>query len=83
VRLREIDWLVWCFAILIALTVALIGWCGYMVWESETSEHYELAKSDWSCTQSSTQTSMVPMLVGKTTIIMPQVSTVCTNYSRR
>jgi hypothetical protein len=82
-KLREIDWPLWCMVGLIGITALVAGWCFYMVWESETSEHYELAKSEWSCTQSSTQTILVPMLVGKTTIIMPQVSTMCINYSRR
>jgi hypothetical protein len=68
---------------LVALFVVVAGLLYVACWPSKNKQYYSLDQSQWICSQSHQETIMVPMLVGKTTMIMPETSTVCTQFSKK
>ena len=73
----------WFAGILVAALVGLMGFIGWDAWKDRNSPTFELRRDDWVCTASEQRTHQQPMLVGKTTILMPMTRTVCTAYERR
>jgi hypothetical protein len=69
-------------ALVIFVAVVLFGVPFYGVYQSYMSEKIELTKSEWVCTNSKTDTYLQPIIIGKTTLLQPNTSTVCTTYTR-
>lgn len=67
---------------LVAICLALVSFSGWLVYADEHSEKIELTKSEWVCTHQETRTHYQPTTIGKTTILMPITSTICTTYTR-
>ncbi len=68
------------FFVLCGLLGSLIGYAAY---DSITAETFELRKDSWRCTASHTDTTVVPIMTGSTTVMVPQSSTVCDRWERK
>lgn len=73
------DVLFWAIGLVIVALFAFIVWAWVVQYRAEKME---LVKSDWSCTQESTKVILVPMVVGKVTVMRPQPMTQCDNWER-
>lgn len=67
------------FAILCIAAVILIG---FLVRDA-IRPTFALYKADWICTREHTYTAMVPIISGKTTILVPMVQTECDQWTRK
>lgn len=54
----------------------------FMIYSYCTADHkyISLESKDWECTKTKSVTIMMPMAVGKTTVMMPQIQTHCVQY---
>jgi hypothetical protein len=68
--------------ICIAVLLLIFGWLLFAIYLDAQSPVFELRKDEWTCKQTAQETRLTPMVVGKTTILMPSTSTVCVNYQR-
>lgn len=71
------------FALIVLLFIALVGFVVYrMVYPPAM---IEIVREDWRCTRDHQDVTMIPMSIdgGKTTTMMPQLSTVCDEYRRK
>ena len=70
-------------SIIVAVAVLLLGALGWVFYTDSQRPTIELKKAEWECVKSEQRTSLMPMLVGKTTILQPRTSTICVEYRRR
>lgn len=73
----------WFMGLIVAAIVGVLGLVGWGAWTDSQSPTIELIKEDWQCTDKKTTILMVPMLVGKVTVMRPQPVTKCIRYERR
>lgn len=64
------------------LILWLIGAVFYAGYKHSKSPTFELHKSEWSCTETTTRTVTTNILVGKVIVPQTQVTTICLNYKR-
>ena len=72
----------WILRIVISGCVALACFACYLGYSLYTSPAIEITKADWDCTKTETRTYLQPMLIGKTTTLMPMTRAICTEYRR-
>lgn len=65
--------------LLIGILVAVVG---VVYWDKQRPT-IDLKKEDWECVKSDLRTHLLPMQVGKTTIMQAITSPVCVEYRRR
>ena len=72
----------WIEAAIVAAIVILIGAVGLAVYSDSQRPTIEIKKDDWECVKSEQRTHLLPMMIGKVTILQPMTSTVCVEYRR-
>ncbi|RYD62552.1 MAG: hypothetical protein EOP83_14305 [Verrucomicrobiaceae bacterium] len=65
--------------LIVVVGIAFLGWA---VYDDITSEKYEIRKDEFTCTRSHQEVIMTTQTIGNTTYQVPQVSTVCDQYTR-
>lgn len=63
-----------------AVLLAILPWAAIADFKSE--DLAVLKKNAWACTATRTETTMMPVTTGKTTVMVPTTTTVCIQYSR-
>lgn len=76
------DFLMWFCGLLVAAAVVLMAWMFWVFWTDSQSHTFELKRGDWTCSKSESQSSLLPMVVGKVTVMVPTASNVCVEYRR-
>jgi len=69
-------------AVIVAVIVLIIAVVGWSLYSDSQRPTIEIKKDDWECVKSEPRQHLQPMLVGKTTILMPITTTVCVEYRR-
>lgn len=85
-NIRSRDWaLATIIAILGVLIVGLLAMLAWVIYDMAFVEHktFGLRTDQWSCTDRRTQTTLMPMRSGNTTIMLPQTTTFCVEYSKK
>lgn len=69
---------------LIVIFFGLFIFIGCIVYDAAFNKHpsYTLYESEWTCTKSHQTVTMIPVQVGKTTILQPIPTTICDEYTR-
>lgn len=68
----------WCICVLLVATISLVVYLCVMLYKDSQSETFTLMKSEWICTGTQEEQSVI--LVGK--VLVPQIRDVCVGYSR-
>ena len=72
----------WIEVVIVAAIVVLIGVIAWALYSEGQRPTIEIKKDDWECVKSEDRTHLQPMLVGRTTMLMPMTTTVCLDYKR-
>lgn len=69
-----------CIAIPIAVLIAALP-MGYVM-DQQSPDLAVLKKKEWMCSETRTETIMLPVVSGNTTAMVPSVRSVCVQYTR-
>ena len=72
----------WIELAIISAIIGILVAIGYEGYADLKQPHILLKKSEWECNKIETRTYMQPMVVGKTTTMMPMTEDVCVDYHR-
>lgn len=64
---------------IIAVLGVLLGWA---IYDEVKAEKFYLRKDSWHCTANHVETTMIPIYNGNSTTYVPQVHSVCDQWSR-
>lgn len=64
------------------LLLGLIIGLPIMIYQEYTAPKFYLRKDEFTCSMAHKETAMIPISTGKTTIYVPQTSTICDQYTR-
>lgn len=82
--LRENEWVMAAVAGFIGLPIAAL--LAIMPWafiaQTQSPNLAVLKKNEWVCTETRTETTMMPVATGRTTTIVPTIHSVCIVYAR-
>lgn len=67
---------------IVGAIILIIGLVGFGAWSDSKSPNILLKKTEWECAKVEKRTYMQPMMVGKTTTMMPMTDNVCVEYHR-
>ena len=79
---RDLDVIDWVIAGVVVLLVLLLIGAGVEGWQESRRPTFDLKKDDWECVKHESRTHLQPMIVGKSTILMPMTTAVCIEYRR-
>lgn len=66
-----------------AAGIVVVGALIYFVVDLIGAETFSLRKDEWKCTSSHTEFTFIPQVVDKTTTLIPVMSTICDQWTRK
>lgn len=76
-NMHPVEW------VIIAAIALIFATTGYALYTESQRTSFELKVDDWTCTKTKTETYLQPMIVDKTTILIPITTTSCIAYTRK
>lgn len=76
---RFITALLWVLFLVGAATIVVAL---FLFWQDSQKPTFELIKEEWVCSNSETRSRLIPMPVGKVTVLQPTTTNVCVEYKR-